>query len=245
MIVMRRYRLLLAAFAYCGCSNFALSFQAVQLPFSSSAVSFRKFSTPPLAAKKGFGKKEKTGFGKASAIATLERQSTLPFEPVRNKGPKFHIEHDASIEQYLSPRLFEDPSILKDVGRRLREGEIVVIRDAFVPAFAEAMHRELLGTTSWTINENYLKDGYHYRHYNVYDKAVYSDFFNSTIDLLNSDKTKKFMSDLTGRDCTGDVIGSPSYYGPGDHSLPHTDHFGQRSVAYVWHLSKRWRPECK
>lgn len=29
----------------------------------------------------------------------------------------------------------------------------------------------------------------------------------------------------------------------GDHSLPHTDWVGQRTVAYVWHLSKNWKPE--
>ena len=32
-------------------------------------------------------------------------------------------------------------------------------------------------------------------------------------------------------------------YQSGDHSLPHTDWVGQRTVSYVWHLSKGWRPE--
>ncbi|KAL3916007.1 MAG: hypothetical protein SGPRY_006999 [Prymnesium sp.] len=51
------------------------------------------------------------------------------------------------------------------------------------------------------------------------------------------------MSQLTQRDCMGDCTGAPSRYRPGDHSLPHTDWAGQRTVAYVWHLSQKWKPE--
>lgn len=42
---------------------------------------------------------------------------------------------------------------------------------------------------------------------------------------------------------TGTLVAEPSYYKPGDYSLPHSDHKFQRTVAFVWHLSKRWRPE--
>ena len=41
----------------------------------------------------------------------------------------------------------------------------------------------------------------------------------------------------------GDTTGAPSWYDTGHHSLPHTDWVGQRTVAYVWHLSKNWKPE--
>ena len=51
------------------------------------------------------------------------------------------------------------------------------------------------------------------------------------------------MKELTSRDCSGETVGAPSWYKEGDHSLPHTDWVGQRTVAYVWHLSKNWKPE--
>mmetsp|Transcript_13655 Transcript_13655/g.20368 ORF Transcript_13655/g.20368 Transcript_13655/m.20368 type:complete len:118 (-) Transcript_13655:313-666(-) len=61
--------------------------------------------------------------------------------------------------------------------------------------------------------------------------------------MFETEETKEFMSELTGRDCSGESVGAPSYYEIGDHSLPHTDHVGQRSVAYIWHLSKTWKAE--
>ena len=32
-------------------------------------------------------------------------------------------------------------------------------------------------------------------------------------------------------------------YLPGDHSLPHRDFGGNRSVAFVWHLTRQWQSE--
>jgi hypothetical protein len=179
------------------------------------------------------------GFGKSSTGAGTKNSKRKP----AHSTPSYTLDDGSSIKQYLSPRLFEDPKILKDVGQKLRDGEIVVIRDAFVPEFAEGMYQELHDTTTWSRNEDYFDDGYHFRHYNVYDKKDFSSLFLSAINMFDSDTTKDFLTDLTGRDCTGEAVGAPSYYGPGDHSLPHTDHIGQRTIAYVWHLSKHWKPE--
>jgi hypothetical protein len=61
--------------------------------------------------------------------------------------------------------------------------------------------------------------------------------------MLDSEATKSFLTEVTGRDCNGEAVGAPSMYGSDDHSLPHTDHIGQRTIAYIWHLSKKWQPE--
>jgi hypothetical protein len=74
----------------------------------------------------------------------------------------------------LNPRLFEEPKIFQDIGRKMHAGEIVVIRDAFKPDFAEAMYQDLHGTDTWSRNEDYFDDWYHFRHYNVYDKDNFS-----------------------------------------------------------------------
>jgi Rps23 Pro-64 3,4-dihydroxylase Tpa1-like proline 4-hydroxylase len=189
-------------------------------------------TTTCLGASKGFGKSS-TGAGSTKEAKRRPARST----------PSYTLDDGESIQQYLRPGLFEDPKILQDVGEKLRDGEIVVIRDAFVPEFAEGMYQELRDTTAWSRNEDYFDDGYHFRHYNVYDKKDFSSLFLSAIGMFDSDKTKEFLTELTGRDCTGEAVGAPSYYGPGDHSLPHTDHIGQRTIAFVWHLSKNWKPE--
>jgi|Transcript_6493 Rps23 Pro-64 3,4-dihydroxylase Tpa1-like proline 4-hydroxylase len=186
-----------------------------------------------LKAKKGLRKKSSGGgFGK----------STVKQAPPASAST-YTIDKTKSIKDYLNPRLFQDPSTMKDIGQRLRDGKLVVIRDAFIPEFAEAMYEELHGTTAWSKNEDYLPDGYHYKHNNVYDKSDYPPLCTPALEMFDSEESKRFMTELTGRDCAGETLGSPSYYEPGDHSLPHTDHVGQRSVAYVWHLSKNWRPE--
>ena len=133
---------------------------------------------------------------------------------------------------------------MQGIGEKLRAGEVVVLRDAFRPEFAEMVHAELSAKDMpWELNEDYFEDGYHHRHHNVYDKSGWSARLNLTQAVFASEASKRLMSELTLRDCGGETTAAPSWYKSGDHSLPHTDWVGQRTVAYVWHLSKQWRPE--
>ena len=204
-------------------------------PLQSALTVNSRCQAPPtlLQATRGSG-----GFGKG-----LTSQGTKKKKKKVRSGPQFTFDKGPGIQNYLDPRLFDDPATLQTIQDRLRAGEIVVIRNAFLSEFAEAMYQELYETDAWSRNEDYFADGYHFRHYNVYDKTDFSPLFLSTNDIFDSDETKAFMSELTGRDCSGESVGAPSWYGSGDHSLPHTDHIGQRTIAYIWHLSKQWRPE--
>jgi hypothetical protein len=156
--------------------------------------------------------------------------------------PTFTVEPNTSIHQYLNPKLLEDPSTLEKVGERLRAGELVIIRDAFRPEFAEAMHYDLSTNEDWGLFQVHSSDGFHYHHHNIYDAEDYSELMNTTYKMFDHPDTKAWAEGLTGKDCSGEVTGSPSYYMPGDYSMPHTDFKGERTVAYVWHLSKNWRP---
>ena len=95
------------------------------------------------------------------------------------------------------------------------------------------MYRDLDGMNGWTMNKRYFNDRYGYRQNNLYSSDDCSPPFKAENDMFRSDETKDFVSKLTDRDCSGDCIGAPSYYEPGHHSLPHTDHIDQRTVAYV------------
>lgn len=154
------------------------------------------------------------------------------------------LQEPVSLEKVLNPR-FQDPALLEDIEKKLKQGEVVILKDAFLPELADAMHKELAATDQWDHNEDYFPDGYHFRHQNIYatsDFPPICDKFHQNV--FGSQATKEFISKLSGRDCTSDeVTGAPSYYKAGDHSLPHTDHIGQRTVAYVWHLSKNWKPD--
>ena len=207
------------------------------------------------AAKKGFGAKVKAkrspprdsvktkpstrddrGGGGGAPVVQLDDDVRLALDALDEAG--------GGIENYLNPALFEDPATMRDVGARLRAGDVVVLKDAFRDEFAQAVHAELAAdTVDWALNEAYFADGYHHRHHNAYDARAWSARLRRALGVFADERTRAFMSELAGRDCAGDATGAPSWYKAGDHSLPHTDWVGQRTVAYVWHLSKGWRPE--
>lgn len=188
------------------------------------------------------------GFGAARTSArAVKRWADRPAsddDPIERALDALEQSGGLGIEAYLNPALTDDPALLADAGRRLRANEVVVLRDAFRPEFAEAVHRELSAKAApWSLNEEWFADGYAYRHHNVYSTGLWSHRLNKTFAVFDSAETKAWMEAFTARDCSGPALGSPSHYRAGDHSLPHTDWTGQRTIAYVWHLSKDWRPE--
>jgi len=202
-------------------------------PCDRGAPICMKQTTRPPAAK-GFAAKKK-----ASKPAPV-----VPLDPSCAAAMLVLEEGERDLEHYLNPAHFADPATMEDITRRLQAGDLVVIKDAFRPEFAEMVFTELSASSvAWELNEAYFPDGYAHLHNNVFERSSWSARLNSTLDMFAAKASRAFISKLTGRDCTGDTTGAPSWYDTGHHSLPHTDWVGQRTVAYVWHLSKNWKPE--
>eukprot|EP00310_Coccolithus_braarudii_P024871 CAMPEP_0183358426 /NCGR_PEP_ID=MMETSP0164_2-20130417/49185_1 /TAXON_ID=221442 /ORGANISM="Coccolithus pelagicus ssp braarudi, Strain PLY182g" /LENGTH=322 /DNA_ID=CAMNT_0025532325 /DNA_START=99 /DNA_END=1067 /DNA_ORIENTATION=+ len=184
------------------------------------------------------------GFGSKTFPKSSRKAAVVSLVPEVQAAISELAEGEQSIKAYMNPKLFEDPAMMRNVAERLRANEVVVLRNAFCPAFAEMMHAELKSKdVAWELNEAYFEDGYHHRHHNVYDQSTWSARLTDALGVFSSAASAEYMQHLTGRDCSGEVTGAPSWYKAGDHSLPHTDWVGQRTVSYVWHLSKNWRPE--
>lgn len=186
------------------------------------------------------------GFGAATKTkASKKKVAPIKLDPTLEAAlAELAADGVPCLERYLNPKLFEDEATMRDIGEQLRAGEVVVLRDAFRPEFAEMVHAELSAkSAAWELNEAYFPDGYHHRHHNIYDRGSWSARLNMTQDVFTDESSQQFISKLTARDCSGEVTGAPSWYQSGDHSLPHTDWVAQRTVAYVWHLSKNWKPE--
>ena len=196
---------------------------------------------------KGFGSSgsaSKSGGGKSGTTAVARPGSWQCPKDAALEAALKEIDPAGGLRAFLNPKLFEDPSTLEQIKCKLQSGHVVVLRDAFRPEFAEATHRELAHKSApWSLNEEYFPDGYSYHHHNIFDRSLFSPRLTATADVFAHESSKVFLSDLSGRDCSGPVTGAPSYYKPGDHSLPHTDWAGQRTVAYIWHLSKDWLAE--
>jgi len=221
------------------------------LPFALSTMHIR--DVPSRAAcvrmKAGTASKSKaparaSGFGAAKPKAQKKTPPVRLDPEVQAALEELEQAGSQSLRSYLNPALFEDPKTMEDISNRLKSGDVVVLRDAFRPAFAEMVYSELQAkNVAWELNEAYFEDGYHHKHHNVYDQGMWSARLNSTLGIFSHPDSTALMAELSGRDCTGDTTGAPSWYQEGDHSLPHTDWVGQRTVSYVWHLSKNWRPE--
>ena len=206
-------------------------------PSSTPRCSNGIYMKQATASKKGFAMKPKAVKIKKRAVVPLDPSVKAALDELETLGP-------ASLRTHLNPALFEDPQTMADIGKRLQNGEVVILRDAFRPEFAEMVYQELAAKdVPWSLNEAYFNDGYHHHHHNVYDKGLWSQRLNSTFDVFRHQDSMSLMAELSGRDCSGETTGAPSWYQSGDHSLPHTDWVGQRTVSYVWHLSKDWKPE--
>jgi thioredoxin 1 len=155
--------------------------------------------------------------------------------------------HHLSIEDFLRPALRGPGSPLKDAIPRLAAGNLVVVRDAFEPAFAERMHRSLAECSTWRVHENYA-ERFSYYHHNVYHPEDFPPDLAWCASVFDSSRSKAWATRLSGRTCLGPTSISASWYLPGDHSLPHTDNVTTgahyiRQLAFVWHLARDWRPE--
>lgn len=148
-----------------------------------------------------------------------------------------------SITSFLNPNLFQDPETIHNIQLQLRAGKPVIIQNAFQSEYAEAMYQDLLSAEdAFELHEySHEDDDFSCHHYNIYDLQKYTLLMNATLELFNSTATKEFASELSGRRCGGETWPAASWYKPGSHSLPHSDWADQRTVAYVWHLTKDWK----
>ena len=175
-----------------------------------------------------------------------------PAVPARDADVQTATDASLSIEAHLNPSLRGPGSALTAAIPRLAAGELIVIRDAFEPPFAERMYRSLAGCTSWRPYEGYEED-FSYHHHNLYHPEEYPPDLAWCSKIFGSSSTKEWVARLSGRSCVGPAQFSASWYLPGDYSLPHNDiaESGEsfdrkvfnRQVAFVWHLAKDWRSE--
>ena len=91
---------------------------------------------------------------------------------------------------------------MAEAGARLAAGALVVIRDAFEPAFAERMHQSLDSCKAWEVYEKY-EEHFHYHHHNLYEEAEFPPDLMWCNRVFDSMPTKTWAAKLSGRQCVG------------------------------------------
>jgi Rps23 Pro-64 3,4-dihydroxylase Tpa1-like proline 4-hydroxylase len=146
-----------------------------------------------------------------------------------------------NILHYLNPHVTQTEKLV-EIRDKLRNGKVVIIRDAFIQEFADLMHKELLHL-NFTLEERYDSNGFHVKQHNVYQLSDYTQNMLAAELIFGSQETRDLMAELSGRDCDGAVRTTASWFAPGGYVLPHSDHRESRTVSFVWHLSQNWLPE--
>lgn len=147
------------------------------------------------------------------------------------------------MEAYFNPYIRKNKSSVREMRKRLDMGRLVLIPDAFDPEFAEAVFQEL-DKSVFTRDEHAGEDGFAYQHRNISNQGTPSAFLNQTHRIFSSPASKEFMSSLIDVDCRGKCETSATAHLPGDYSNPHSDRTVDRSLSFIWHLTKDdWRPE--
>jgi hypothetical protein len=152
-----------------------------------------------------------------------------------------------SLESYLNPNVLAAASTTR-IAAGLRDGRLVLVRNAMHGAFAQRMFDCLDTCTDWELNDSYepgpSEEGpFRYRHHNLYRDSKFPAALSMCAAVFCSPGTRSFIERLSGQPCSAKPAFGASWYQPGDHSCPHSDNLDYRSVAFVWYLTRDWRQE--
>ena len=165
-------------------------------------------------------------------IALVEREVLrIAAEPVRTP----------SLATLLRPDLFGNRGFAGEISDALRAGRMVVIPDALPSDLAGRAHDALEASPEWKAYEGHY-DGFSFSHHNLFEQALHPAGLREACAVFEHPESCAFMEQLAGVPCSTSVSLGASWYRPGDYSLPHTDHALERTVAFVWHLTKGWKP---
>jgi hypothetical protein len=87
--------------------------------------------------------------------------------------PPFEYIEGMSIVDVLNPDILADEDLLDEIRERFNDHDLVVLRDAFVPEFANYVVQDLArDDLDWPLWSEFADDGFSYSHHNFYDMEV-------------------------------------------------------------------------
>jgi hypothetical protein len=149
---------------------------------------------------------------------------------------------DERLRTLWNRTVFEQESTLQELASTMQAGTPVVIREPFAPDFADRIHAELEAHSPWPPHERAM-GFFHYRHHNIYESDYNPPALHTCRELFSAPLFRSLVARLAADRTDGPTDVTASYYCAGDYSLPHEDQVGRRSVAFIWYLTRAWRPE--
>jgi hypothetical protein len=140
-------------------------------------------------------------------VDRLVDHGLLGRDPADEDGP--------SLRDLLDPAVFRDAERVHEIAGWMRDGRAIVIPDALQADLAEDVHADLQRWTQWTPVER-GHDFFHYRTCVVDRIAGRSPALTRCDRLFSSAATRRFIAELSGQDCAGELHASASWYRPGE-----------------------------
>lgn len=150
-------------------------------------------------------------------------------EPIRARG---------GLLEHLDPAVFGDERRMGWVRDELRSGNLVIISDAFDRDFAEGVRLSLESAEAWRPVRRYDERAQFCRESMAVDRAT--PRLGELQAAMSSVSTRRWVGDLSGMDCEGEVELEAQCFLPGHYSNMDSGARGHRTVAALWHLSKGW-----
>lgn len=147
------------------------------------------------------------------------------------------------LRQLLNPKVFQNVSTIDKLSAWMRVGRAIIIPDALPLDFAEAVYKELHGSSHWATSEG-GHDFFQYRNSVISQLESLSPSLVRCSRVFRSVATRRFIAEMSGADCSGDARVAAAWYRSNDYALPHDDSRAKdpRSVAYIWYLTREWYP---
>jgi hypothetical protein len=145
---------------------------------------------------------------------------------------------ERTLRDLLNPAVWT-PTVERKVKKRLHQGAACVLRDAFLPSFARRLAEALESTDAWRPGE-VMAPFFGYKLHLIENPALFPPELAEAERVLGNDGSRRYVEELSGANCRGPISLTASLYLPGDYSLPHMDRSADRSLTFLWYLTRRW-----
>ena len=117
-----------------------------------------------------------------------------------DSNDSFYIRDDTSILDYLDPAIINDSEIIKEIQYNLQAGNLIVLKDAFLPEFAELAWSEMYSDDRiWKPFKTIRKNGHNFFKHRPTDRR--EGTINQIRNVFKHVKSREFFTMLSGRDC--------------------------------------------
>ena len=124
-----------------------------------------------------------------------EKQANLA-----NDEQPFYIRDGTSVLDYLDPTILNDPGIIADIQDNFRKGNLVVIKDAFLPEFANYVYADMAHNESivWQPFISIKTNGHNFYKHKMKQRT---EVMNQVREVFKHEKSREFFTKLSGRNC--------------------------------------------